>query len=243
MILPTGERLDISELDEQKISELYTSNHQDVTRSSNEYELIVPHGGEYKLTLPDGSDVWVNSNSKLRFKDFDLLPERQVELEGEAYFEVAKNKAKPFIVKTPDAQTRVLGTHFNINTYNGRTKTTLLEGSISFANKKENLLLKPGHYVENLNNTLKTGIADVARDLSWRNNEFYFKEDNIKYITDQLQRWYDIQVEFGQGISMKTGYTGRIKRTATLQEVVEMLNYVVDLKLEIKNKVLLVKEK
>lgn len=247
LILPDGQRIDVSTLDEKKIHELYStlamSQSPSPNKSDKKYELIVPKGGEFKFVLPDGTKVWINSLSKLSFSDFGQKPERRVHLEGEAYFEVAKNKHKPFYVNTKDAQVKVLGTHFNVRAYENHTRTTLVEGSVSFSNQQQNIVLTPGQFVENTNSTLKADLADISRETAWKNEEFYFKQDDIKYITDQLERWYDITLEFDKDIPTQTGYTGRIKRTATLQEVVEMLNYVMDVKMEIKGKKLLVKKK
>lgn len=248
LILPDGKRIDASTLDEKEIQELYSTLAANQVFSPSEeadkrYELIVPKGGEFRFVLPDGTKVWMNAHSKLSFSAFDQKPERRVSLQGEAYFEVAKNKNKPFYVDTKDAQVRVLGTHFNVRAYENQTRTTLIEGSVSFSNQQESIVLTPGQFAENNNSTLKTGIADISREIAWKNDEFYFKQDNIKYITNQLERWYDITLEFDKNISMQTGYTGRIKRTATLQEVVEMLNYVMDVKMEIKGNKLFVKRK
>ncbi|NGM61232.1 FecR family protein [Sphingobacterium sp. SGG-5] len=248
LILPDGKRVDVSALDEKKIQELYSAlatnqSFSSSDESDNKYELVVPKGGEFQFVLPDGTKVWMNAHSKLSFSDFDQQSERRVALQGEAYFEVAKNKSKPFYVDTKDAQVRVLGTHFNVRAYENQTRTTLLEGSVSFSNQLESIVLKPGQFGENSDSKLKTGIADISREIAWKNDEFYFKEDNITYITRQLERWYDITVAFDTGISMQTGYTGRIKRTATLQEVVEMLNYVMDVKMEIKGNKLFVERK
>ncbi len=247
LIMPDGKRINVSTLDEKKILSLY-SNTVNNESSANihldkKYELIVPKGGEFKFILPDSTKVWLNANSKLSFNSLDKNPVRRVQLQGEAYFEVAKNKDKPFYVDTEDAQIRVLGTHFNVKAYEAHTRATLLEGSVAFSNSRESIVLKPGQFAENNNSKLKMGIADVSREIAWKNNEFYFKQDNIKHITDQLERWYDISVEFGDNISMQTGYTGRIKRTATLQEVVEMLNYVIDVKMEINGNKLFVGKK
>src|SRR5690606_29241463 len=243
-----GRHVDVSAWDEKKIQELYSTGATNQSFSSSgesddKYELIVPKGGEFQFLLPDGTKVWMNAHSTLSFSDFDQQSERRVALKGEAYFEVTKSKNKPFYVDTEDAKVRVLGTHFNVKAYENQTRTTLLEGSVSFSNEQESIVLRPGQFGENSNAKLKTGIADISREMAWKNDEFYFKEDNITYITNQLERWYDIMVVFDTGISRQTGYTGRIKRTATLQEVVEMLNYVMDVKMEIKGNKLFVEPK
>jgi transmembrane sensor len=162
--------------------------------------ISTPRGGQYQLALPDGSMVWLNATSSVRFPTAFTGNDRRVEITGEAYFEVAKDPARPFIVSVNNAEVQVLGTHFNINAYNDEeeVKTTLLEGSVKFVNGAGNIILRPGQQSQ----LSKDGIiklensVNVEEVIAWKNGRFNFENAGIEMIMRQLSRWYDVEIEY-----------------------------------------------
>lgn len=188
--------------------------------------ITIPKGGQYQLVLADGTKVWLNAASSLRFPTAFTGKNRTVELTGEAYFEVAKTKDKPFNVKTLTQTVQVLGTHFNINAYTNEAsvKTTLLEGSVKVFSANASVLISPGQQSV-LGNT---GIFEVKNDLdtdgtvAWKNGIFQFKEADIQTIMRQISRWYDIDVLFKGKITTDL-YGGKISRNVNLSQVLKIL--------------------
>jgi len=162
--------------------------------------LTTPRGGEYKVKLPDGTNVWLNSSSSLSYPVEFSGNERHVKLTGEAYFEVAKNKDKPFYVCANNVCVKVLGTHFNIAAYNDDVEltTTLLEGSVLITKNSKQRLLKPGQQAVIKNNTDLINVSDASINqvMAWRNGYFVFNDDNISTIMKKLSRWYDVDIEY-----------------------------------------------
>lgn len=186
--------------------------------------LIVPKAGTYSLTLSDGTKIWVNAMSELRFPvNFDQ-DERKVYLKGEAYFEVAHDSSRPFIVDVNGSQVEVLGTRFNINSYDA-TRTTLMEGSVKVANRTDQRLLVPGQEAI-IGKGITVHQADTLKAIAWKSGDFYFKNDNIFQITEQLARWYDIQVSFEGEVPEARMFSGSISRNVKLSQVLEMLTYI-----------------
>lgn len=178
--------------------------------------MSTPRGGQYQLQLPDGSKVWLNAESSITYPVQFAHNERKVSITGEAYFEVAKDKSRPFRVLAADTYIEVLGTHFNVNAYQdeGPVRTTLLEGSV----KINNSLMKPGEaYADG-----KVFPADVQQAVAWKNGVFNFNDQNLSQIMLQLARWYDIEVVFPEGVPKKQ-YGGEIGRDLSLSQVLKGL--------------------
>lgn len=196
----------------------------DATQSVSYNTTETPRGGQWHLILADGTNVWLNAASSIRYPIRFTGGERNVELSGEAYFEVAKNKDMPFIVKTDYTTIKVLGTHFNVNAYGGgaETKTTLLEGTVQTANSSSTMLLKPGQQSITKNSTSDIQVKNVNtyESVAWKNGYFIFHNDNIKTIMDQLVRWYDIDVSY-QGDVMQKSFDGTYSNS---KDITELLN-------------------
>lgn len=205
--------------------------------------LVVPKGNFYKLTLEDGTQVWVNASSQLKFPVKFPDKERRVILEGEAYFEVSHDTKRPFFVESKGNEVKVLGTHFNINAYGNNVRTTLSSGRVQVSHSGDVIVLEPGEYANLIAGQLSKGKADLEHDLSWHNNQFYFKKETIVEITSTLSKWYDIHVKFKKNVALDKVYTGNFKRDVKLSEVLEMLTYVCDLKFELHGKELIVENK
>jgi transmembrane sensor len=205
---------------------VYQSNDNQAVANVTELNTITtPRGGQYTVVLPDGSKVWLNAASSLKFPVAFTGPERNVELTGEAYFEVAKNKQKPFKVSVNGATVEVLGTHFNIMAYSDEAKlrTTLLEGSVKISKGDKDGLLKPGMQADiDKQNNIKITEADTEQAMAWKNGYFKFSRDNIQTIMRQLSRWYDIDVVYDGSIP-NDEFVGKIRRNANVSEVLRVL--------------------
>lgn len=194
--------------------------------------LSTPKGGQYQIILPDGTKVWLNSASTLKYPSRFNSTERNVELVGEAYFEVAENRKKPFIVKSLNQSVEVLGTHFNINAYNdeGEVRTTLLEGSVrvSITNKEEQVqsskLLQPNQQstISSISDNIKINTINPSSAIAWKDGLFRFDNASIYTLMMQLSRWYDIDVQFSQGVKYEP-FFGEIERSYNLSEVLKVL--------------------
>lgn len=193
--------------------------------------LSTPRGGQYRVTLPDGTIVWLNASTSLRFPTAFTGNERKVEIKGEAYFEVAKNEAMPFIVTAENSEIKVLGTHFNISAYadDKVLKTTLLEGSVEFSVAKqagsgsEVVKLQPGQQAQlDEANTLKVVEADTKEAIGWKNGFFIFNNEDIGSIMQKVTRWYDVKVVYDVN-DENIRFTGNISRAENVSEVLRVL--------------------
>ncbi len=211
--------------------------------------ISTPRGGQYQLILADGTKVWLNSASSLRFPSNFTGDERKVTLTGEGYFEVAKNAAMPFKVEVAGKEeVKVLGTHFNINAYEDESNinTTLLEGKVevtSFANKFSNIL-SPGQQAK-LNTAGQIKInnqVDVEQVVAWKNGVFQFGDEmDIYSVMKQISRWYDLEVTYKGNVSGDIG--GSISRNVTVSKVLNMLEIASELKFEVNGRKVLVMPK
>lgn len=197
----------------------------DKNNSAVNYNLIeTPKGGEYQVVLPDGTKVWLNAASSLKYPtSFTSFKERSVQLTGEAYFEVAHNKSQPFRVKSENQTVEVLGTHFNIMAYTeeGAVTTTLLEGSVKVNKENISKIIKPGE--ESLvRNDIIVREADLDAAVAWKNGRTYFKDVDIPTMMRSLSRWYDIQVVY-QGVISKELFSGGISRKSNLSALLKIL--------------------
>ncbi|SCC60840.1 FecR family protein [Chitinophaga costaii] len=190
--------------------------------------VTTPKGREFRLQLPDGSKVWLNAASTVRYPTTFTDKERRVELEGEAYFEVAKNASRPFIVKLNDATAvEVLGTSFNINAYKNETaiKTTLLEGAVRLQAYQQVQTLTPGQQASiSLARQQMKVISNVDIDhvMAWKNGLFDFNDASLEEVMRQLERWYDIEVIYEKGIPA-IRFGGEINKKNSLQDVLQIL--------------------
>jgi len=218
---------------------IYTADGDHTTTDEVAYNTMsTKAGGQYQVLLADGTKVWLNSSSSLKYPTTFKGNQRSVELTGEAYFEVAKNAAMPFIVKVNDMQVKVLGTHFNIMAYadEAAVKTTLLEGSVKLSIGQTSNILKPGQQgVVNRNGQIKIVEVDAEQAVAWKNGYFEFDRSNIQEIMSQLSRWYDTKVTY-EGKVPDDEFVGRIERSVKLSQVLHILELShVHFKIENKN--------
>ncbi|MBL7735372.1 MAG: FecR family protein [Chitinophagaceae bacterium] len=178
--------------------------------------MSTPRGGQYRLSLPDGTRVWLNASSSITYPTAFHGKERKVSMTGEAYFEVARNETKPFYVEVNNITVEVLGTHFNINAYpdEQQVTTTLLEGSV----KINASFLKPGQAWTN-------GVirnADTEQAVAWKNGYFNFNRVGLPAVMRQISRWYDVDVVY-EGKIPDLLFLGEIQRELQLSDVLEVL--------------------
>lgn len=189
-------------------------------------------GKQLSVTLSDGTSVWLNASSKIVFPARFAGVQREVSIDGEAYFEVAPNKKSPFIVNTDGQQVKVLGTHFNVRNYKeeGAKSVTLLEGAVEVRGSDKNnipVVLKPSEQLVQLNGISKPNVrmlADATSVIAWKDGDFYFEDAGAEAIVKELERWYPVSIGIKQQDSTKR-ISGRIKRTDSMKEVVDMLRF------------------
>lgn len=202
-----------------------------VNNSSSQSPLLyntatTPKGGQYEVVLSDGTRVWLNAASSLKYPVTFSGKERHVELTGEAYFEVAKNKNMPFSVAVKGTSIEVLGTHFNVMAYDDENSlvTTLLEGSVKLKNNRAEALLKPGQKA-----VLGTGRTDYQvseantdEAVAWKNGYFLFDNENIQSIMKRVARWYDVDVSY-TGTTRELNFGGTVSRFSDITELLKTL--------------------
>ena len=216
----------VQKIDNGQIVYNTLSGSNEVMKEPVYHTLATPKGGEYQITLPDGTKVWLNSYSSLSFPEAFSGQERRVKLNGEAYFEVAKNKDKPFYVSVNDVTIRVLGTHFNISAYRDDKEitTTLLEGSVQVAKNNKQNILKPGQQaiVASTSDVIAVSEARIKEVMAWKNGYFIFNDEDIFSIMKQISRWYDVEVEY-KGDFGGQRFGGTFYRSKSISELLRHL--------------------
>ena len=215
-------KVDASSLSYRAVSNEHTD------RSTTYYNTIAtPAGGQYQVILADGSKIWLNALSTVKFPTSFHGPLRTVELSGEAYFEVAKDKSKPFHVIANGINIEVLGTSFNVNAYTDEDaiRTTLLEGAVKLTKGNSTLLLAPGQQGQ----TIADGGLSIARNadadeaVAWKNGYFSFDDADLRTVMRQLSRWYGIQVRY-EGKPTRSLFWGKMGRDLKLTQVLSGLD-------------------
>lgn len=188
--------------------------------------LATPKGGQFRITLPDGTKVWLNAASTLRFPNAFAGAERVVQLTGEAYFEVAKNAYMPFRVKVNDMAVQVLGTHFNVMAYPDEPgiRTTLLEGAVKVQHGAHTMQLVPGQQARlgpSGDFTMQNNV-DVEEVVAWKNGYFHFNHESLQGVMRQIGRWYDAEIAYEGEIAPRQ-FGGKIERSSSVTEVLKIL--------------------
>jgi fecR protein len=209
--------------------------------------IVVPRGGEYKLELADGTLVWLNSDSELRYPVKFAGSQRDVWLKGEGYFEVSKNPEKSFRVVVDDMIVKVLGTSFNINAYKdrGNILTTLVSGKVDIQDMsgKSLVVMSPNQQVDFRYGKISVQEVDVTRFVSWIDGKFYFNDMTLENIMSQLQRWYDIEVFFVDEELKSYPFTGVIRRDFTAGQIFEIIEKTTRVKFNVRGKCVTVNHK
>ncbi|RZK15935.1 MAG: DUF4974 domain-containing protein [Pedobacter sp.] len=208
--------------------------------------ITTPNGGEWEIRLPDGSAVWLNSASTLKYPlNISKLKQRLVELTGEAYFEVKQDKEHPFIVKTNKQKLEVLGTHFNINSYADEsvTKTTLFEGSVRVSELNDPAsfgLLKPGEQSVLSASGFQVNAVNVDEAIAWKNGYFMFNNERQESILKKIARWYNVQIEYVNPEAKDVMYYGTVSRFEKISKVLRKFEQTGEVRYDIKNNKVLV---
>jgi transmembrane sensor len=193
-------------------------------KSTGKYNRIeTPIGGQYELQLPDGTRVWLNAASSLKYPaSFYDQKQRSVELTGEAYFEVAKDKTKPFVVKSKGQEVEVLGTHFDVNAYPDEQsiKTTLIEGSVKLNGQ---LTLKPGQQSVLSDGKFNVKEVNAIDAADWKNGEFVFTNEALTSILKKVSRWYGVEIVYTNELVKVPTFSGSVSRSENISSVLNML--------------------
>lgn len=204
--------------------------HNDATSTTVAYNVLrTPRGGQYKITLPDGTEVWLNASSSISYPTAFTGKERNVTITGEVYFEVASEANRPFTVKVNQMEVLVLGTHFNINAYADEKtiNTTLLEGAVLVrSGGDEGKLLLPGRQARvsaSGDKIQEVRRVDASSAIAWKNGYFSFDEADIPTVMRQLSRWYNIEVRYSDKVPEGT-FTGEIGRSLTQEQLLKVLS-------------------
>lgn len=229
---------------------IYASEKGTPVSGPTQYNTIeTPKGGQYQVRLPDGTSVWLNAASAIKYPvNFRGSRERRVQLYGEAYFEVAKDKAHPFVVETDKQEVRVLGTHFNIHGYKDESVicTTLLEGSIKTSNLSSGhwRILSPGQQSTILKGNGEVGVSNVNTDniISWKNGYFIFDNQDIASIMKVISRWYDVNVEY-ESIDRDEKFGGTFSRSSDLADILKVLKILGNVDFKVEGRTIIVSNK
>lgn len=204
----------------------YQNQHKNTNGNTEFNTITTARGNQYKLVLSDGSKVWLNAASSIRFPIQFTGNERKIEITGEAYFEVAKDPTKPFRVAAHGMEVEVLGTHFNINSYDDEPQmsTTLAEGRVKITREGTTRILRPGEQagIQPAYAGISVKAIDVAPVLAWKEGYFWFDNTDIRSLMRQIARWYDVDVRF-EGRIADDGFSGKIPRNISLVKLLNIL--------------------
>ncbi|MGJ1197524.1 FecR family protein [Sphingobacterium spiritivorum] len=206
--------------------QLTYDQHSSPTSKISYHSIRTPRGGEYQVDLSDGTKVWLNAESSIRFPTFFTGDERVVEITGEVYFDVQKQNGKPFIVKTADQKITVLGTRFNVNAYpeESSIQTALIEGKVILDIDHQTYNLKPGERTvyDKESKHVNTETFNSKEVMAWQAGNFFFNAEEIESIMRKISRWYDVEVIY-QGNMKDKIFSGTISRFGKVQDVLDML--------------------
>jgi ferric-dicitrate binding protein FerR (iron transport regulator) len=206
--------------------------------------LITPKGGEYSLVLADGTRVWLNAASSLRYPTAFTTGKRVVELTGEAFFEVTAQPGQPFIVRVGNCSVEVLGTHFNINAYDERKsiRTTLTEGSVSVTEGDQHILLKPGEQAktDEAEGTFQRTEVNIDQVMAWKNGLFYFDDTNIQDIMQEIARWYNVNVEYKTKNLANKKFSGIMSRYSDVNALLKRMELTKTVHFEVTGRTIIV---
>jgi transmembrane sensor len=227
LVLSDGERIDLG-ADQKKFRD-YLKSEAPGGHELN--RLVVPPGKNYELTLHDGSVLQVNSNTTVDLPG-SFAAKREIWINGEAYVKVAKDARRMFIVHTQSGDIQVLGTEFNVNTYDpGHTKVSLVSGAVRIATAKKRMMLRPGSTaVTSDNKDIVLKETNVYGELAWKDGQYYFRDSDLKEIKEVLERWYGTEIRVTNPDLMKLRFTGKVIKDDDIQVFLENLSAVTDIK-------------
>lgn len=218
---------------------------QDVSDTLHYHELKVPRGGEYKLILSDGTRVWLNSESGIRFPGAFGHQNREIEIYGEVYLEVKRDEARSFRVKAGEGKIEVLGTSFGMNVYPQEQvwTTTLVEGSVKVYFGKSNLILSPGKKAFVTDGRLEEITVDTEKELAWLRGIFVFEHDHLGDVVKKLERWYSVTFRFENEKIKEYVFTGQVSRDTGVEQILDLMERMNVVSFEQREGYILIKEK
>ena len=215
-----------------------------VSSMSEWHTLRIPKGGEYKIVLDDGTEIWLNSASELKYPAHFVGNERRVQLTGEAYFQVARNEAAPFIVETRDMDVKVLGTSFNVSVYEDEESchATLVEGRVEVNDKVngEKVVLTPGKQALLRGGEMTVREVNTKLYTLWRLDRFTFASEDMEGVIRKLSRWYNVDFFFANSSMKQKRFTGSLPKYADISQVLKMIEMTTDIKFEIKEHTIMI---
>ncbi|WP_303180000.1 FecR family protein [uncultured Butyricimonas sp.] len=244
MLIARGENVRV-EVDSNRLLRYSREDTVVTSREERMNELVVPRGGEYQIVLADGTRVWLNSATKLIFPQNFTGKERRVVLSGEAFFEVARDEGKPFIVETSRMDVKVLGTRFNVNAYtdNEVVSTTLVDGSVEVASGTQKpITLVPGEQAYGEAGELEKREVNVRLYTSWIDGRFMFNNVELEEIAKQISRWYDVEIFFTNENVKRTRFTGGMVKFKPLDDLIRMIESTSPVRFSVKGKTIVISE-
>lgn len=236
--LARGERLDNE-------GGIVTYKQDSIGNLGNEYnEIRTPRGGEYQIRLPDGTKVWLNTESILRFPRRFAGNERHVYAQGELYFEVVRDSTRPFRVELEDYTVEVMGTEFNVRTYtDGPQLTTLISGGVKICGENEFIYLKPGEEaeLEQAGGTIRVQKADVESRLAWLRGYFLFDNARLEDIMNELGRWYNVETFFESPRAREERFSLELRRHEDFGQVLDLIERAGMVEIVVKKNVVFIK--
>ncbi|MEY8592594.1 FecR domain-containing protein [Butyricimonas hominis] len=244
MLIARGENVRV-EVDSNRLLRYSREDTVVTSREERKNELIVPRGGEYQIVLADGTRVWLNSATKLIFPQNFTGKERRVMLSGEAFFDVARDESKPFIVETSRMDVKVLGTRFNVNAYtdNEVVSTTLVDGSVEVASGTQKpITLVPGEQAYGEAGELEKREVNIRLYTSWIDGRFMFNNVELEEIAKQISRWYDVEIFFTNENVKRTRFTGGMVKFKPLDDLIRMIESTSPVRFSVKGKTIVISE-
>ena len=251
LILGDGERVTLNDSTRQFITEkagtrISTEGNtvryeaQEESETTEMHTLLIPRGGEFHMELADGTQVWLNSESKLTYPARFTGGTREVAMEGEVCFQVAKNEAQPFIVRTGGIAVKVLGTVFNVDAYpdNGRIATTLVEGKVEACFGKGHVVMEPGMQVayDKAKRRADYFPVEAMRFISWKDGYYDFEDMTLGELMRIFTRWYDVKVQFADPALQNLQFSGKLRRYDKVADLFKQLEYTGDVLFDVKGK-------
>ena len=261
LVLSTGEVVDISNVEQDEVkldkgTNLYSGNRLEYVRPESLHkkelefnQLIIPKGTFYHLVLSDGTKVWLNADSKIKYPVSFGKDKREVSLHGEGYFEVAKDSTRPFIVSTDKMDVKVLGTTFDVNTYEdeGKSFVVLVEGLVEVsAGKGESRIITPGHMAEvnmyDVQAKIRVSRCDTEHYVAWKNGNFSFRNASLTEILKRVSRYYDVTV-IREEVFEEEYYTGDVSSDVPLESLLAVIESSTSVSFKVERKIVYVQKK
>ncbi|WP_207514007.1 FecR family protein [Longitalea luteola] len=246
-VIAVQDQMQISKKENNQIVYSTSGNQKTGTRALNN-QLTTPYGGEYKVTLADGSTVWLNAGSSLNYPTAFTGNDRTVEINGEGFFEVAEDKTKPFRVLANGTEVQVTGTRFNVKAYDTDklVTTTLVNGGVSVKRGNQLKRIKPNQQAITSGDSIRIRNKtkdEMSQALAWKNGKINLDGESVQSILDQIKRWYNVKIRIESGTPETTTLTGTIERNTPLETVLELLNTNISVQFTLQDHTVVAKEK